>query len=249
MQVDAFTVGWCKWLPYTFPTFSILDRCLTKLDANSTCLSHITLLQDHAETSQGQTCAVAPRHSKVTVSPMGSKHKMQNKKASPAFTALVCHLLRAKRVAQHIANSTWNPGVLWKLNATTHRWLAFCRKYKKSVVSFKVEQCMEFLDFLYTELKLTYYPMRARKEFLFAVSQFCIEPLSQWDREFIAKYVKSIFNQDPPIPQRPCLVTWNVDIALDFLQQWEDNETLQLNDLVAIFLCSFCWLPCVGSAM
>ena len=90
---------------------------------------------------------------------------------------------------------------------------------------------MEFLDFLYTELKLTYYPMRAAKEFLFAVPQFLTEPLSQSDRECIAKYVKSIFNQDPPIPKRPHLVTWNVDIALNFLQQWADNEKLQLNDL------------------
>ena len=43
--------------------------------------------------------------------------------------------------------------------------------------------------------------------------------------------MKSIFNRNPPIPKRPRLITWNVDIALDFLQQWDDNQKLQLNDL------------------
>ena len=123
------------------------------------------------------------------------------------------------------------PGVLCKLNAATCRWLAFCKKYKKSVVTFDLEQCLEFLDFLHLDLKLTYYPMRAAKEFLSAVSKFLKDPLSQSDCECIAKYIKSIFNQNPPIPKRPHLVTWNVDIALDFLQQWDDNQNLQLNNL------------------
>ena len=81
------------------------------------------------------------------------------------------------------------------------------------------------------DLKLTYYLIRAAKEFLSAVSKFLKDPLSQSDSECIAKYVKSIFNQNPPIPKRPCLITWNVDIALNFLQQWDDNQQLQLNDL------------------
>ena len=34
MQVDAFTVDWSKWLPFAYPPFSILDRCLAKLDAD-----------------------------------------------------------------------------------------------------------------------------------------------------------------------------------------------------------------------
>ena len=34
MQVDAFTVDWSKWLSYAYPPFSILDRCLAKLDAD-----------------------------------------------------------------------------------------------------------------------------------------------------------------------------------------------------------------------
>ena len=134
-------------------------------------------------------------------------------------------------MAQRIANSAWNPGVLCKLNAATRRWLAFCKKHKKPVVNFELEQCLEFLHFLHSDLKLTYYPMRAAKEFLSAVSKFLRDPLTQSDRECIAKYVKSIFNRNPPIPKRPRLVTWNVDVALDFLQQWDDNQKLQLNDL------------------
>ena len=134
-------------------------------------------------------------------------------------------------MAQRIANSAWNPGVLCKLNAATRHWLAFCKKHKKPVVKFELEQCLEFLDFLNSDLKLTYYPMRAAKDFLSAVSKFLRDPLTQSDRECIAKYVKNIFNRNPPIPKRPRLITWNVDIALDFLQQWDDNQKLQLNDL------------------
>ena len=31
--IDAFTIDWSEWRPYAFPTFSILDRCLAKIEA------------------------------------------------------------------------------------------------------------------------------------------------------------------------------------------------------------------------
>ena len=56
MQVDAFTVDWGKWSPYAFLPFSLLDRCLTKLDTDRvrdftghSLVAHSSLLQNNAK--------------------------------------------------------------------------------------------------------------------------------------------------------------------------------------------------------
>ena len=35
MRVDAFTLNWSEWIPYAYPPFSILNRCLAKLDTDN----------------------------------------------------------------------------------------------------------------------------------------------------------------------------------------------------------------------
>ena len=32
--IDAFTINWSEWRPYAFPLFSLLDRCLAKIEAD-----------------------------------------------------------------------------------------------------------------------------------------------------------------------------------------------------------------------
>ena len=45
MCVDAFTLNWSHWNPYAYPPFSLLNRCLSKLDAdNVTNIAMIVLV-------------------------------------------------------------------------------------------------------------------------------------------------------------------------------------------------------------
>ena len=81
-------------------------------------------------------------------------------------------------------------------------------------------------------LDLSFYLIRYTKEFLFTISKFLVCPLSESDRECILKFVKGIFHKNPPILIHPRMVTWNVDVVLDFLTDWSDNEDMSLNDLV-----------------
>ena len=81
------------------------------------------------------------------------------------------------------------------------------------------------------ELHLTFYAIRASKEFLFAVSRLLIKPFSESDKECITKYIRGVFNRRPLIPRRNRMVTWNVDVVLDYFTAAGDNKSLPLNDL------------------
>ena len=35
IRVNAFTLNWNEWLPYAYPPFSLLNRCLAKLDTDN----------------------------------------------------------------------------------------------------------------------------------------------------------------------------------------------------------------------
>ena len=134
-------------------------------------------------------------------------------------------------MVKHITGHSWKPGVLSKLNTCTRRWIEFCKVMGKPITQFSLNQCLSFLDYCSTTLDLSFYPIRYTKEFLFTVSRFLVRPLSESDRECILKFVKGVFHQKPPIPTRPRMVTWNVDVVLDFLNAWHENEAMSLNDL------------------
>ena len=91
---------------------------------------------------------------------------------------------------------------------------------------------------------MTFYAIRASKEFLFAVSRLSI-------KECITKYIRGVFNKRPPIPHRNRMVTWNVDMVLDYFTNEGDNESLPLNDLAGkipmlVMLSTMCMLSNVS---
>ena len=119
-----------------------------------------------------------------------------------------------------------------KLNTCMRRWIEFYKVMGKPVTQFSLNQCLSFLDYCRSTLDLSFYPIRYTKEFLFTISKFLAHPLSDSDKECIVKFVKGVFHQNPPILTHPCMVTWNVDVVLDFLMDWSNNEDMSLNDLV-----------------
>ena len=118
-----------------------------------------------------------------------------------------------------------------KMNTATRRWIDFCKIEKRPVVSFSLRQSLAYLDYCVNDLHLTFYAIRASKEFLFAVLRLLIKPFSESDKECITKYIQGVFNKRPPIPHRNRMVTWNVDVVLDYFTSAGDNEGLPLNDL------------------
>ena len=145
------------------------------------------------------------------------------------------HLLRAKKVptkvAKYIAKNSWNKGVIAKMNTATKRWIEFCKIEKRAVVGFLLHQSLAYLDYCVNELNLTFYAVRACKEFLFAVSRLLIKPFSDSDKECITKYIRGVFNKRPPIPCRNRMLIWNVNTVLDYLAEAGDNLQVPLNDL------------------
>ena len=99
------------------------------------------------------------------------------------------------------------------------------------MTGFNLNQCLEFLHHGVTVWNLTYYSLWACKEFLFNVSRFITSPLTASDKECIKQFLRGVFNTNPPVRQCPWLVTWNVDVVLDYLSGAGDNDAIPLNNL------------------
>ena len=166
---------------------------------------------------------------------MGSREKTSGEGSQVGFSTFVHHLLCTKKVptkvAKYIAKNSWNKGVIAKMNTATRRWVDFCKIEKRPAVGFSLRQSLAYLDYCVNDLHLTFYAIRASKEFLFAVSRLLIKLFSESDKECITKYIQGVFNKRPPIPCRNRMVTWNVDVVLDYFTSAVDNEGLPLNDL------------------
>ena len=93
------------------------------------------------------------------------------------------------------------------------------------------DRVFPYLDYCVNELHLTFYAIRASKEFLFAISRLLVKPFSDSDKECIAKYIQGVFNKRPLIPHRNRMVMWNVDVVLDYFVTAGSNESIPLNDL------------------
>ena len=194
-----------------------------------------TLLCDNAQAPEKGPSSVTQNVHQKSDPSLEQRKKTPREKSKINFGTFVGHLLHTKQishtVAKHIAQNAWHLGVMARLDMSTCRWFDYCRSAKKSVIGFNLNQCLEFLHPGVTVWNLMYYLLRACKEFLFNVSRFITSPFTASDKECIKQFLRGVFNTNPPVRQRPQLVTWNVDVVLDYLSGAGDNDAIPLNNL------------------
>ena len=181
----------------------------------------------------------APRDSgrsrQSTFPPLGPVKMVPRKKPQIGFTTFVRYLLRAKQVpqgvAKYIVSHSWKESTIIKLNTATRRWVAYCRENKKKLVNFTGRQCLDFLYHCVEKLNLSFYAMRATKEFLVNISKLLTKPLSI-SMECMSKFIRGVFNARPPVPYtKSSPVTWNVDIPLTYIKNGPLNEEMGMSQL------------------
>ena len=156
-------------------------------------MAHGSLLRNNAETFKKAASGSPTTGRLKTVPAMGSRKETSSEGSQVGFSTFVHHLLCAKKVptkvAKYIAKNSWNKGVITKMNTATRWWIEFCKVERKPVIGFSLRQSLAYLDCCVNELHLTFYAIRASKEFLFAVSRLLIKPFPDLDKECITKYI------------------------------------------------------------
>ena len=117
------------------------------------------------------------------------------------------------------------------MNTATKHWIQFCKSRHKKPFTFEVNQVLEFLKYLSTDLELSYNAVQDGKQFVMAINKLKKVGMSSDEKEVITKFMKGVFNKKPPIKQRLKLRSWNVDIVLDHLVSGADNKVMDLSEL------------------
>ena len=176
------------------------------------------------------------RSRQSTFPPLGPVKTVPHKKPQIGFTTFVCYLLCAKQVpqgvAKYIVSHSWKESSIIKLNTVTRHWVAYCRENKKKLVNFTGLQCLDFLYHCMEKLNLSFYAMRATREFLVNISKLLTKPLSNSDMECMSKFIRGLFNARPPVPYtKSSPVTWNVNIPLTYIKNRPSNEEMGMSQL------------------
>ena len=116
------------------------------------------------------------------------------------------------------------------MNTATKQWLAFCKLHDRPLLNFRLDQVLDFLEYLSTGLELSYCAVYDGKQFVMAIVKLLGSTLSATDKEVVNKFMKGIFNKKPPI-KRLKMRSWDVDIALDFFSNGSKNKNLLISEL------------------
>ena len=207
MRVDAFTLNWREWNPFAYPPFSLLNRCLSKLDVDD--VKNIAMIVPIWPTApffgnlirhlKRPPVLLPPNTVKLMRLPWDQHATYPVKKLKISFNTFVRRLLRSQnmppRVAEHIADNGWRQSTALVMNTATKRWVQFCKIGSKKPFDFEINQVLEFLEYLSSELKLSYNAVRDGKQFVMAINKLKKVPMSPADKEVIAKFMTAVFNK------------------------------------------------------
>ena len=133
-------------------------------------------------------------------------------------------------MAHHIATNSWRKTTLARLSSCTRKWIDFCLEHKQKKSDFSAKKALAFLNYLHTDRGNSYYALKDARYFLVSIAKINETPYTANDMQLISRYMKGIFNANPPITRTPSS-TWNVDMVLDHFTIAGPNTDIPLNTL------------------
>ena len=210
-------------------------RQCEKHSNDRTDLANRTLLRKSNKTSKKTSSPTPPKHSETNEAALGPTRDIPGEKLKISLNTFVRRLLHSQnmppRVAEHIADNGWRQSTALVMNTATKRWVQFCKIGRRKPFDFDLNQVLEFLEHLSSELQLSYNAVRDGKQFVMAINKLKKVAMSPADKEVIAKFMKAVFNKKPPIKHRPKIKSWDVDIVLDHIVSQENNAAMELSEL------------------
>ena len=134
------------------------------------------------------------------------------------------------RAARHTANHGWRASTSNQYTTSTRRWLFFCQMQKIEEMVMNIDQCLDFLLFLQSNLKLTIKAMKTTRSFLSICRKLAGKPFSVSEQELLRKCLNGLMNKNPTkVTKAP--VCWDVETMLAYLCKLPSNDKITLQAL------------------
>ena len=230
--IDAFTFDSSKHKFYCFLPFSLISRCLRKVEmdqAEGTLIAPIWPTQ----VWWPQMLRLLIRYP-VALPQEKSLLKLRNKKVHPLHAKMVlmaCYIsgnpMKQEEFWSQLATSSWRPGTQKQYQVYIQKWSHFCTQRKINHNQPTVEQALDFFTHLY-EQGLTYSTINTARNAL--SSYITLEDSSSLGQHpLVSRLLRGIFQSKPPSPRYS--ETWDVSVVLHYLQGLSPVGTLKLKEL------------------
>ena len=135
------------------------------------------------------------------------------------------------QISSNIADiivKSWRPGTQKQYSVYINRWTRFCNEREINSVAPSVTSVLEFLHSFY-EQELSYSTINTARS---AINCYLMDANLHSTNHtisthpFVTRYMKGVFNSRTPTPKYSD--TWDVNIVLDFIKEWQVLPTLPL---------------------
>ncbi|XP_074636846.1 uncharacterized protein LOC141894991 [Acropora palmata] len=205
--IDAFSIPWTGEYFYAFPPFSLIHKCLKKIEAE-----------------QAEGVLVVPAWTSSSVSPQSSLHEGEVKIDGMSF---IRRHDEERGFSEHVAKvllDSWRPSTQKQYAVYLKKWTVFCRERQITAYS---PTLMDVLEFLHTQLHLSYSALNTARSALSCVISIDNVPVGQ--HPLVCHFVKGAFERKPP--SRKYYAIWDVRQVLNFLKTMSPNSSLSLMEL------------------
>ena len=159
-----------------------------------------------------------------SVSPQSSHHEGEAKIDSMSFIRI--HY-EERGFSEHVTNvllDSWRPSTQKQYTVYLKKWAVFCRERQITAYS---PILMDVLEFLHTQLHLSYSALNTARSALSCVISIDNVPVGQ--HPLVCRFVKGAFERKPP--SRKYYAIWDVRQVLSFLKTLSPNSSLSLMEL------------------
>ena len=192
--VDAFSIPWTGEYFYAFPSFTLIHKCLKKIEAEQaegvlvvpawttqTWYPQVlqVLTQTHVVDCRSGACS-------SFVSPQSSHHKGEAKIDS---MSLVRRHYEERGFPEHLTNvllDSWRPCTQKQYAVYLKKWAVFCCERQITAYSLTL---MDVLEFLHTQLHLSYSALNTARSALSCVISIDNVPVGQ--HPLVCRFVNS----------------------------------------------------------
>jgi len=231
--------GWCvqPWLVAVYilllPTFQPDSPGSTedgvfggRLCDGRTIVDDAGLVQQNDETSR-RYATPAPQNNRSAPAPSHRRTASFGEKTSTDCLPLVREAIQAQGLPAEttdIIMAAWREGTKRCYRSYIKKWIIFCGQRNRSPFQPTAKELLIFLTSLFREGK-GYSSLNVARS---AVATLSLEEkCTVGSHPLVCKFLRGVFNRRPIIPKSS--VTWDTDVALNFLRKWSPAKCLSLS--------------------
>ena len=222
--MDAFSCSWSQEQFYAFPPFSLILRCLKKIemeeggrDHHCSSLANPALVSEADESFSRDAQTVSSDKRDIVSSKQAQSTTSHGGQTETNCMQVIGESLTKQGIsaeATKIILKSWRKGTSKQYQSYYKKWLDFCHREQISTVRPSLAQVIEFLLTLFNN-GLSYSSLNTARSALSSILP-SIDGIPVGQHPLVIRFLKGVFESRPAMPRYTAV--WDVHQVLDYLK-------------------------------